>query len=85
MCRWNSRLSSAAPAVLPREFELFLSSLNDLALLGKLNLTPQKPLQRACQRDPEGQSSSVSLKTYLAIARHKTRLVKTMCNRPRLG
>ena len=60
-------MSSAAPAVLPREFELFLSSLNDLALLGKLNLTPQKLLQRACQRDPEA-IEQCQPKTYLAIA-----------------
>lgn len=54
----------------------------DRALLGKLNLTPQKLLQRAYQRDPEA-IERCQRETYLAIARHKTGPVKTMCNRPR--
>jgi hypothetical protein len=51
--------------------------MNDRPLLGKLNLTPQKPLQRAYQRDPDA-IERWQPETYPAIARHKTRLVKTM-------
>ena len=36
-----------------KKFNVSLSVTSVGSLLAKLNLTPQKPLQRACQRDPE--------------------------------
>lgn len=50
-----------------REFDVTLSLASIGALLARLNLTPQKPLQRAYQRDPEA-IERWQHETYPAIA-----------------
>ena len=52
-----------------REFDVTLSLASIGAMLARLNLTPQKPLQRAYQRDPEA-IERWQHDTYPAIVRH---------------
>lgn len=55
-----------------QRFEVTLSLASIGALLARLGLTPQKPLQRAYQRDPEAVKRWVR-ETYPAIARQAKR------------
>ncbi len=55
-----------------KRFEVKLSLASIGALLARLNLTPQKPLQRAYQRDPGAIGRWVK-ETYPAIARQANR------------
>jgi transposase len=48
--RWTRNL---VRELVQREFDVTLSLASIGAMLARLNLTPQKPLQRAYQRDPE--------------------------------
>jgi transposase len=54
--------------LIQREFEVSLSLASVGALLARLGLTPQKPLQRAYQRDPEA-IERWKRETYPGIAR----------------
>ena len=51
-----------------QKFDVTLSLASIGAMLARLNLTPQKPLQRACQRDPEA-IGRWQRDTYPSIAR----------------
>ena len=59
---------SVVAALIERKFGIRLGLTAVGELLGKLNLTPQKPLQRAYQRDPEA-IERWQRETYPAIAR----------------
>jgi len=58
--------------LIAQRFEVTLSLASVGALLARLGLTPQKPLQRAYQRDPEAVERWVS-QTYPALARKAKR------------
>jgi transposase len=59
-------------ALVEEKFGVHLSLASIGALLARLNLTPQKPLQRAYQRDPEA-IERWQRETYPAIARQAKR------------
>jgi transposase len=59
---------SVVADLIERKFDIWLGLTAVGALLAKLNLTPQKPLQRAYQRDPEA-IQRWQRESYPAIAR----------------